>query len=311
MCSAVLALFTVLSTTFLVFAQQQQVTAEEGRRTEPIFRVKRRQQKADHIAPVQNPGNMQLQLATNPQHAAPQQAVPAPEHPLIPALRIAQASLAHIDRDVHDYTCTLVKRERINGQLGPQEYIFTKVRHEPFSVYMYFLGPKEIKGRECMYVANNLNKKKSKLIAHEGRGLITPTVKLNPNGFLAMRGQRYPITEVGIRTLTVRLVEVAQNDLQFGECEVKFYEGTKVNGRVCTCIQVTHPTPRKQFRFHLARVFIDDELQVPIRYEAYQWPTKPGGRPILDEEYTYMNLKINQGLTDADFNEQNADYNFH
>jgi len=306
--SAALALLVILSTTFLAFALQQQGSAAEGQRTEPIFRVKPRQQPADQFVPVQNPSNMQSQLVTNPHQTGPQQT--APEHPLMPALRIAEASLASIDQNIHDYTCTLVKRERIDGQLGPQEYIFAKVRHEPFSVYMYFLGPKEIKGRECMYVASNPNKKKNKLIAHEGRGLITPTVRLNPNGFLAMRGQRYPITEVGIRTLTVRLVEVAQNDLQFGECEVKFFQGTKVNGRVCTCIQVMHPTRRKQFRFHLARVFIDDELQVPIRYEAYQWPTKPGGKPLLDEEYTYMNLKINQGLTDADFNERNADYNF-
>ncbi len=36
----------------------------------------------------------------------------------------------------------------------------------------------------------------------------------------------------------------------------------KVNGRVCSCVQVVHPVPRRNFRFHLARVFIDDELLI-------------------------------------------------
>jgi hypothetical protein len=49
---------------------------------------------------------------------------------------------------------------------------------------------------------------------------------------------------------------------------------------------------------------------VPIRYEAYDWPARQGGDPVLLEEYTYMNLQINQGFTDADFNVQNAKYNF-
>ena len=229
----------------------------------------------------------------------------------MPALRMAREAMVRIDRDIQDYTCTLVKQENINGKLMPREHIFTKIRHKPFSVYMYYVGPNDVKGRECLYVANNPDPRRNKLIAHEGSGLITKTVRLNPEGFLATRGNRYPITEVGIRTLTTRLIEVAQNDIQFGECDVKFYHGTKVDGRSCTCIQVVHPTRRKQFRFHLARVFVDDELRVPIRYEAYQWPKTPGGKPVLDEEYTYMNLKINQGLTDADFSEHQADYNFH
>jgi hypothetical protein len=35
--------------------------------------------------------------------------------------------------------------------------------------------------------------------------------------------------------------------------------------------------PRDFFNFHLARIFVDDSLNIPIRYEAYAWPSKPGG----------------------------------
>jgi hypothetical protein len=231
------------------------------------------------------------------------------EHPLIPAIRYAKAGMAEIDAHIQDYSCTLIKRERMGRKLGPHEYIFTKVRHRPFSVYMYFLGPKNVQGRECIYVEG---KNENKLIAHEGKGFTAKlgVFRLDPNGVIAMRGQRYPITEVGIRNLTARLVEVAEQDTRFGECDVKWFKNTKVNNRTCTCIQVTHPTPRSEFRFHLARVFVDDELQFPIRYESYQWPRQPGGEPILDEEYTYLNMKINNGFTDADFEERNPRYRF-
>ena len=84
----------------------------------------------------------------------------------------------------------------------------------------------------------------------------------------------------------------------------------QVNGRKCTVIQVVHPTRRDYFDFHVAQIFVDDQLQVPIRYAAYDWPASEGERPALIEEYTYLNLKVNVGLSDADFDVTNKNYNF-
>jgi hypothetical protein len=72
------------------------------------------------------------------------------EHPLAPTVRMAKAVLAEIEQSVQDYSCRLVKRERIGDVLGDQQFIYTKVRHSPFSVYMYFLGPEDVKGREAL-----------------------------------------------------------------------------------------------------------------------------------------------------------------
>jgi len=229
-------------------------------------------------------------------------------HPLDPAIVRAVESLKHIKADVKDYTATLVKRERVEGKLGDPEYIFTKVRHEPFSVYMYFLKPDDFAGREVIYVhgANNGN-----ILVHEakGAGRLLGTIELNPTSALAMRGQRYPITEVGIMNLTKRLIDVAENDRQFGECDVRMEE-SKINDRKCTMLQVVHPNPRKNFLFHVARVFMDDESNIPIRYESYDWPEKAGGTPVLIEEYTYLNMKLNNNLTDEDFSPKNPKYNY-
>ncbi len=241
---------------------------------------------------------------------APEAVAPAAgAHPLEPAIEMAKKAIASFRTTVVDYSCTIVKRERIDGKLGEHEYMFAKIRQQPFSVYLYFLGPETVKGQEVIWV-DGLND--GNMFAHAGSGVraMVGTVSLKPSSMLAMQGQRYPITEIGVENLGRRLLEVAEHDKQFGECEVNFFPAAKVNGRVCTCIQVVHPVPRRNFRFHLARVFMDDELQIPIRYEAYDWPQEPGGQPVLMEEYTYMNVKVNNGFTDADFDPRNSAYKF-
>jgi hypothetical protein len=284
--------------------------SREGLR-EPILRV------ADNSGPVPGavkPAGGEVSTPATPTSTTPTPTVPAvTEHPLEPVLKMAYRGLEEMNKNITDYTATLVKRERINGKLGEHQYAFVKIRNQPLSVYMYFLAPANIRGREVIYVAGqNLDRTtgKAKLVAHDVglRGLIT--VDLDPESPLAMDGQRYPIYKIGIRNLTQELIEHGEKDKKFDECDVKFFKGAKVQDRTCTCLQAVHPHKRPHFRFHLARVYIDDEYQIPIRFESYTWPTQEGGAPVLDEEYTYMKLKLNAGLTDADFDRRNPNYKF-
>ena len=73
-------------------------------------------------------------------------------HPLEPALAVAQRGLDQLRTTIKDYSCTVVKRERIDGKLGDHQYLFAKIRHEPFSVYLYFLAPDDVKGQEVIFV---------------------------------------------------------------------------------------------------------------------------------------------------------------
>mgnify|MGYP006117187657 FL=1 len=240
------------------------------------------------------------------------------EHPLDPAIKVARECLVNIQANVKDYTCTLVKRERINGTLGDYEYMYTKIRNQrvangkvasPLSAYMYFVKPAAVKGREVLYVAGQNN---GKMCAHEGgtKGRLIPSVWLAPNGVIAMKGQRYPLSEIGIENLVVKLIERGLRDRTRDECEVEFRRGAKINGRECTIIQVTHPRRRPYFDFHIARIFIDNQYNVPIRYAAYDWPKAANAKPEVVEEYTYLNLKINVGLSEEDFDTKNPKYNF-
>lgn len=236
------------------------------------------------------------------------QLTPQPgEHPLLPAVRWAKQISTKLE-SVKDYSCTMVKRERVDGTLGGHEYMSVKVRHEPFSIYIGFVGPAAVKGREAIYVRN---KNDGKLQAHDtGFRKAFGTVSLKPDSYLAMSGNRYPITEMGLKRLTERLIEVGEHDSKFGECEVKA-TSVKINGRDCACLQVVHPVPRrKDFIFHMAKIYVDAEHNLPVRYEAYDWPAEEGGPPLLVEEYTYLNLKLNNGFTDHDFDVSNSKYQF-
>jgi len=243
-------------------------------------------------------------------------------HPLDPALELARYGREKIKKTIRDYTCTLVKRERIDGELQGYEYAFARIRNpktldgkviKPFAVYLHFLKPSKIRGREVIYV-NGRND--NKLVAHEGgrAGVFLPTVWLDPDSMLAMQGQRYPIYEVGLKNLVDKLIEEGERDKAAGRkhCEVTFREGAKINGRVCTLMEIKSlkADPSRKPDYHLTQVFIDDELQVPIRYVNYDYPEKEGAKPPVIEEYTLLNLKLNVGLKDKDFDHENEDYNF-
>lgn len=241
-----------------------------------------------------------------------------PNHPLDEALRLAREGLNEIRTNIRDYTATLVKREAINGRVSDYEYMYVKIRNRkiaggkvviPFSVYLGFLKPATIKGREVIFVENH---NENKLVAHEGgfKGSFLPTVWLDPKGAFAMRGQKYPLTDIGIENLVLKLIERGEQDRKHPDVKVEFRKNAKINGRTCTVIQVTHPTYRPEFDFSLGQIFIDDLLNVPVRYVAYGWPSTPGGKPPVNEEYTYLNVKLNVGLTDADFDPDNPNYKF-
>jgi hypothetical protein len=290
----------------LSLADQNQASRDNLR--EPVFRVA----KQPKLAKVEDSASVPL---------VPDEANDTDEktddHPLDPVLKLARESLALIDATISDYTCTLIKRERIGGQLLEHEFMTCKIRHPrdeggrqlPFSVYLGFRAPQAVQGREVIFAEGRND---GKLIAHEGgfKGRFIPTVHLEPTSALAMRNNKYPITEIGIRTLTQRLIEKGERDKQLGPCSVRVLAGAKVKDRVCTCVEVKHPEPLPHYDFHIARVFMDDELHVPIRYEAFGWPAAPNAKPPVLEEYSYLNLKLNVGLSDEDFDPRNENYNF-
>jgi hypothetical protein len=222
----------------------------------------------------------------------------------------AKRAMIDIPKNVRDYSAILMKRERSGGTLSPGQAMFVKVRHQPFSVYLYFLTPESRKGEEALYVEGRND---GSLLGH-ATGLMgnLGTLALSPTGAVAMYGQRHPIMDIGILNLTRRLLEAAEKHLDSPDCHVRYLPQAKINGHPYLCIEaiIPFPTAKRPHGAQVARIFVDRQLDVPIRYEQYDWSGIAGDKPELAEQYTYLDLKVNRGFTDLDFDVKNPNYQF-
>lgn len=239
------------------------------------------------------------------------------KHALDPVLDLANEALDKMRLEIRDYTATLLKRERIGGSLSGEAEMELKVINPqsekdgkpaiPMHVYLKFNTPASSKGREVIWIEGA---NKNQLIAHEGGFKNFMRMNLDPDGTIAMMGNRYPITGIGMIRLVEKLIEKGTRDRELGPCQVKIIENEKIGDRPCRLIQVTHPKPEKGMDFHIAQIFFDAERMIPLRYAAFGWPKKEGDEPPLEEEYTYLNVKLNVGLTAEDFNPDNPNYKY-
>src|SRR4051794_28241487 len=98
---------------------------------QPVYRVPAGQSGTQAAGPTTQ-DQQPTSVAANTNNALPQQpeAVAQPQHPLVPALQVAYASLNNIKANIRDYSCTMTKRERIDGKLNDMEFMHLRVRHE-------------------------------------------------------------------------------------------------------------------------------------------------------------------------------------
>lgn len=227
------------------------------------------------------------------------------EHPLMPAIKMAKESHAVLAR-IADYECEFTRREFVNNRLTTQRTTL-RLRHKPFSVYMKFIDPAP--GREILYVAG---RNQGMLLAHEASGLssLVGTISLSVNSPKVMAETRHPITQAGMQRLIQLVISQWELESKFGETDVKFYPNAKISGSACEVIEVSHPRPRKQFPYQLTRVYFDKKTRLPIRVENYGFPAAPGRQAPLLEEYTYTNVRVNNGFKNSDFDQQNPKYSF-
>ncbi len=242
----------------------------------------------------------------------------ASSHPLSWTLRYATSRSDYIRKHIRDYSCRLIKRERIDGTLQKHQFIQVKMRCEqrrdddvvrPMAVFMQYLAPGNLKGRQVLYIDGQNDGMME--VLKGGRAFKYVKLRIDPNGTAARRESNYPITDVGfdkiIERLTERVTDDIKNDPTAANTQVSHFRNARVNDRVCTHIRVIHPHRGDGIEFHKASLYIDDELKVPIRLVVYDWPSSEGQEPPLIEEYTYVDLRLNIGLTDADFSEAKLD----
>jgi hypothetical protein len=203
-------------------------------------------------------------------------------------------------QDVTDYTCTLVKRERINGQLQQENVVDMRVRTQPFSIYMKWAEPRAMKDQEVCYVAG---KNKGMMRVHPtGIKAIAGWVSIEPNDPRALENSHHVITEAGIGNLIDRTTKGWEFDAKNGKTQVHMAD-YKFNDRPVTRVETVHPEEGKgQFPYARTLIYFDKEMQLPVRIENYGWPVKGAKEGELLEVYNFVDLKLNVGLPDGLFN---------
>jgi hypothetical protein len=255
-------------------------------------------------------------LASAPRDVVPKLAVPRPaappdrtkaEDPVTEAKRLIAECKARYGR-LNDYSCTFFKRERMaDGRMTGQHVMQMKSRTRPFSIYFKFLKPNA--GREVIFVHGRNG---NRAMAHDvGLGkLLAGTLNLDPRSRMAMEENRHPITDAGIGHLIDEVSARWAAEMKHGETAVTIQRNAMVGDRRCTMIESKHPAYHPSYLFHKVKVYIDHEHKLPIRFEAYDWPRRAGAQAELVEEYTYVNLKLDGGLGERDFDPGNPSYSF-
>ncbi len=201
---------------------------------------------------------------------------------------------------VHDYTTIFYKKERVRGRMLPQEKMLLKFR-KPFSVYLKWLSGKR-EGQETLF-SKGWNG--DKILAHPG-SFPDVTVSLRPLGSMAMRGNRHPITDVGIGN-TIRLIV---RDFRLGQIrkdDVKLYDHgvSQVYGARSRCIEAITPE-RKVAKYYAPRAKICVNLKTGLPNRVQVWDRENN----LLEDYGFSNTQINPGLGDSDFDPESPEYGF-
>lgn len=210
------------------------------------------------------------------------------------AMKIVEAKYA----TMNDYTCTMAKKELVDGEyISWQKVIYKYKKYDNY--YMKWTeGSQE--GMEVIYAGKKYD---YKLKAHLGGYMNLMNLSIDPKGSTAMKKSRHPITESHLG-FTIQLMK---NSLQKAKnekgCKIEFVKEQTLNKRNVKLYKAEFP-PNKGFYGHSIYIYLDDLLNLPVKFDVYDWNDK------LLESYTFSDMKINVGLKDIDFDIENKAYNF-
>jgi hypothetical protein len=229
----------------------------------------------------------------------PIQQANAMEHPMDrPLAMIYEAKRAFAD--VKDYTCTLQSRENIKGVLQDENVMTVKMRTQPFSIYMRWVAPQKNQGQEvCFVMGKNNNKMR---VRSNVLGAKLTFVSIDPNDNRVKEHSRHTIYEAGMGHLIEQTVKHWEFEKQVSKTQVKMAPFV-YNNRRCTRIETIRAERVQGFYCYRSVIYLDEETKLPVRTECYDWP-REGGPPDgeLLEMFSYIDMRVNVGLTDQDFN---------
>lgn len=209
-------------------------------------------------------------------------------------ITIAEAKYASIN----DYTCMVSKKEMVNGEYIEWKNVFFKHK-KPDNYYMKWTeGSSE--GKEILYAGKKYD---YKMKAHLGGILNVINVNVDPKGSTAMKESRHNIFESDLGFV----IKLIKTNLQLSRQQkvgyVTFVKEVKVNNSLANLYKAEFPKS-KGFYCHVIYLYLDKNLNLPVKFDVFDWSDKMIG------SYTFSDIKLNVGLKEYDFNINNKSYHF-
>jgi len=201
---------------------------------------------------------------------------------------------------VNDYVSTIVVQERIEGELRPREVGLFKFR-KPFSVYIKWREGQQT-GMQVLYVRDQNN---GKLLARKPGLLGLVTFRLDPTSKLALADNRHPITEAGIGFLLDVVESNRKRAVAEGRARVRrLDDNPRMQPRGPRYELLVEADEKAGYYCRRARVTVDPITHLLIAAQVFDWDNQ------LIEDYRFLGLQLNVGLTDRAFDPKNPNYGF-
>jgi hypothetical protein len=215
------------------------------------------------------------------------------------APRFLEMIIAHYEREVTGYSCTLFRRERINGKLHDLEVTEVRFREKPFGVFMNwkegtrFLGPQAV-----LYVENE----------NEGKVLARPAGRLaqfaagivskDVEGSDAKNSGRYTLNHFGLHLGTKRTLATMRKAQERGTLHVQYYGIERVpqlDHRPCYKFVRTPYDPVEEEGVNELTLFIDVETWLQTGSVLRDRERR------LIAEYFFRDVRLNPTFAPKDF----------
>lgn len=221
-------------------------------------------------------------------------------------LTALKSLLADYEREVRDYRCTFIKKERVNGTLREEQVMEAKFKEDPFSVHLNWTALGGSLAQQAIYVDGKwIGDDGEKMAQVQPAGkvlqLLANRVKQNIYGASAKKASRKFIDSFGVANSLRMIIEFSQKAYERGELKLRYVGEGEIAGRRTFVIERRLPftTEDGEYPDALLIVHIDQEFGVPAAAMAYSSET-PSDESLLGS-YLWTDLKLNVGLADTDF----------
>ncbi|NLH49219.1 MAG: DUF1571 domain-containing protein [Myxococcales bacterium] len=200
---------------------------------------------------------------------------------------------------IKDYSCVLIKQERIKGKLQEKNTSLLKFR-KPGDIYMKWIKEPHL-GRELIYRLG----KDEKLLVHEGGLLSVATVSLSLDSSLLRADTNHKLTELDIGNTLKMIYDNLYRGLKANEVTLQFKGGSDLGGRLVYTVESRFANAAAR-RYYSPRTVISHDVitGMPLKVVNYD----AAGQ--LNEDFEWSQIRFNTGLTDRDFDPKNKDYKF-